>query len=108
MLLLLILAQEGGGSDGLFQDPWAWGIGGILFLLVASGRLIVPTFVYDREKARADRIEAEAQRLNQSVQDKTIPALTEAAAAVREAQQVMRELKEEQRWRQRYEPPRSS
>lgn len=102
MLLLaaLVMAQQ---EPNLFEDPWAWGVGGVLFLLVASGRLIVATFVYDREKSRADRLEEEVRRLNQSVQEKTIPALTEAAAAVREAQETMRELRDEQRWRQRYE-----
>ena len=105
MPLLPLLAQIGdGGSGGLFKDPWAWGIGGVLFLLVASGRLIVPTFVYDREKSRADRLEDEARRLNEQVQSKTIPALTEAAAAVREAQSLMRELNDEQKWQRRYGP----
>lgn len=106
MSILLVLAQQGGGSPEVFSDPWAWGIGGVLFLLVASGRLIVPTFVYDREKARGDRLEDEIRNLNTTVQEKTIPALTEAAAAVREAQVSQREQRDEQRWRQRFEPPR--
>ncbi len=101
-----MLAQED-ATKGLFTDPWAWGIGGILFLLVASGRLIVPTFVYDREKARGDRMEEEVRTLNRQVQEKTIPALTEAASAVREATAVQKAQLDEQRWRQRYEPPKS-
>jgi hypothetical protein len=62
MVLLLFFAQEDGGSDALFADPWAWGIGGVLFLLIASGRLVVPTYVYKREKDRADRAEDELRR----------------------------------------------
>lgn len=101
---LFLLAEE-----SIFGvNPWALGIGGVLFLLIASGRLITATFVYDREKQRADRLEDELRRLNQQVQEKTIPALTEASSAVREAQTFMRELHDEQRWQRRFEPPRSS
>jgi len=92
----VVVAQQDPNSI-LGVDPWALGIGGVLFLLVASGRLIVATFVYDREKARADRMESELARLNSAVLDKHGQVLADAASALRESTALTREVQAELR-----------
>lgn len=48
------------------------------------------TEAYEREKQRADRMEAEVQRLNAIIQDKMLPILHEATKAISDALQEQR------------------
>jgi hypothetical protein len=58
---------------------------------------------WQRETARADRVEAELREKNQAMLDKVIPALTTAALAAKEAADLVRELADEREreWRRR-------
>ncbi len=53
------------------------------------------TTAFERERERADRMEAEVSRLNNLMQEKMLPILHEATKAISEA------LHEQQRWRDR-------
>lgn len=59
--------------------------------IILSGKIVVPTFAYNREKDRADRLETELLRVNGALADKHVPALDAAAAAVSESTSVIRE-----------------
>jgi hypothetical protein len=48
------------------------------------------TEAYEREKERADRMEAEVRRLNEIIQDKMLPILHEATKAISDALQEQR------------------
>lgn len=52
--------------------------------VVLSGKIVVPTFAYNREKDRADKWEGEALRLSNSIADRHVPALDAASHAVTE------------------------
>ena len=43
------------------------------------------TAAYERERTRADRMEAEVQRLNATIQEKMLPILHDATQAISEA-----------------------
>lgn len=47
---------------------------------------------YRREADRADANEAEVRRLNQAIQDRFVPAITESSVALRDTQELVREL----------------
>lgn len=59
---------------------------------LASGKVVVMTYAYNREVQRADKWEAEAQRLNAFIIDNTSTALASAAEAVREASGVQQRV----------------
>lgn len=70
--------------------------GALGVMVIAAGAIIRVLFqreiaAHDREKQRADRMEAEVSRLNAVIQDKMLPILHEATVAISEA------LHEEQR-----------
>jgi hypothetical protein len=50
--------------------------------IIMSGKIVVPTFAYNREKERADKWEAEVLRLNQVMADRHVPSLDAATHAV--------------------------
>ena len=59
-------------------------------MVVAAGAIIRVLFAretaaHDREKERADRMEAEVQRLNAVIQEKLLPILHDATQAISEA-----------------------
>lgn len=55
-----------------------------------SGKLVVPTFAYLREKERADKWEAETMRLNSVIAEKMMPALALSAKANEESAEAVR------------------
>lgn len=55
--------------------------------------------VYKRERDRADANAVEVARLNEQMQSKTIPALTEATRALAEANELLIRLSESRRSR---------
>jgi hypothetical protein len=69
---------------------------GALGVLVIFASIAVRTLfqretqAHEREKERADRMEAEVQRLNTIIQEKMLPILHEATKAISEALQEQR------------------
>jgi hypothetical protein len=71
-------------SDVLLQ------YGALGVMVVAAGAIIRVLFqretaAYEREKDRADRMEAEVSRLNAVIQDRMLPILHDATQAISEA-----------------------
>lgn len=92
---LLVLAAEGGSSLPELPTGAQYGILGILVAALASGKFVVPRYVLDRERERADRLEAENVRLNNVIQEKAIPAIVQAATAVKDSQMLVAEVRHE-------------
>lgn len=92
MLVWALAAATPATTDSLPQ----WGQYGVLGLAVA-GLAVFARQAYNREAARADRLEQENQRLNQLIQDKHIPALESSTTATREMTEYLRVLAREKR-----------
>lgn len=60
-----------------FPDVPGWLIGAAISALVTilSGKIVVPTFAYARERERADRLESELKLLRDDLQTEIVPAL---------------------------------
>lgn len=84
-----------GSSSSLPELPAGaqYGILGVLVAMLGSGWLLVPRYVLDRERERADRMEVENVRLNTLIQEKAIPALVDAANAVKESTLLVHDVK---------------
>lgn len=91
----ILAAAESEG--GLPQLPVfaQYGLLGIGFAAIASGWLLAPRYVLDRERARADRMEEENRRLNTLIQEKAIPAIVDASNAVRDSTLLVHDMKRE-------------
>lgn len=66
--------------------------GALGFMVLAAAAIIRVLFqretaAYERERERADRMEAEVQRLNNIIQERMLPILHEATKAISEALQ---------------------
>lgn len=87
--LPLVVAQASGG-DGIpsWMVPLLAGAGTFLGTLL-SGKFVVPTFAYTRERDRADKLEAEVTRLHEQNADRWVPALTASTAAVTSAAETV-------------------
>lgn len=87
--LPLVVAQSGGGSDlPSWALPLLAGAGTFLGTLL-SGKFVVPTFAYTRERDRADKLEAEVTRLHEQNAERWVPALTASTAAVTSAAETV-------------------
>lgn len=77
-------------SEPLLQ----YGAVGVLALLaVIAVRVLFAREVaaHDRERDRADRLEAELRKQNELIQEKFVTALTQAQSAIQEAMSLMRD-----------------
>lgn len=95
LALLLVAAEEGSKSLPELPPVAQYGLLGAGFAALASGRFLVPRYVLDRERDRADRMEAENQRLNTLIQEKAIPAIVDASNAVQESSRLIHDLQRE-------------
>lgn len=73
-----------GASDVLYQ------YGAIGVVLLAAGYAVRVLFqqatkAHDLERQRADRLEAELRQLNQAVQEKVVPVISEATKIISDA-----------------------
>lgn len=96
-------AEAGGGGGGSLPELPAgaqYGILGVLVAMLASGYLLVPRYVLDRERERADRMEQENVRLNTLIQEKAIPAIVDASNAVKDSTLLVHDMKHEQEIRE--------
>lgn len=96
----LPLASSVNVTSGTFSIPIGTILGGAITLI--SGKVLVPRFIYDREKEAADECRKEIARLNALMQENTakaIPALeagtavqVKSAEALAAANQIIRDL----------------
>lgn len=104
MLLLaqaaLAAAAEGGEPN--YAVLGQYGVLGVFAVLLVW----FAKFMISRETARADRLEAEVVRLNNTIQEKVIPALLSATGAVAESTEMLRDLQRD--LRAGYRPRRPS
>lgn len=78
------------------SDTFAqYGSLGALASALVAGQLLVLRYVLTPERDRANRLETEVARLNETIQDKTIPALVEATRVVSESQVLLRDIQRE-------------
>jgi hypothetical protein len=84
-------------SDSFAQ----YGSLGALASALVAGQLLVLRYVLSPERERANRLEAEVARLNETIQDKTIPALVEATRVVSESQVLLRDIQREREMERR-------
>jgi len=87
--LTVAVVTAGASTDVLVQ----YGALGVLALLaIVAVRVLFQreTKSLDLERARADRLEQELARLNTAVQERTVPALTEATRVISEALEQMK------------------
>ena len=87
LALLLAAADEGPGVGVLAQ----YGVLGIFAALL----LVFARTSYKRETDRADRLEADVRRLNDTIQEKVIPALMSATRAAEESAALIADLQRE-------------
>lgn len=95
--LVAQLAVEGGGEGPNLAVLGQYGVLGVFAVLLVW----FAKFMIARETARADRLEAEVVRLNNTIQEKVIPALMSATGAVEESTEMLRDM---QRGRWGYGP----
>jgi hypothetical protein len=92
MMLFLhhLAADAGGGSVDLtvFAQYGVLGIIAAILIWFARG-------AHQRERDRADRMEAEYRRLNELVLDRIIPALTSATRAIEESGELLNAIQRE-------------
>lgn len=86
-------------GDG--ADFAQYGSLGALASALVAGQLLVLRYVLTPERDRANRLEAEVARLNETIQDKTIPALVQATQVVSESQVLLRDTQRELERRER-------
>lgn len=72
----------------LFAQYGVLGIIAAMLIFFAKG-------AHQRERDRADRMEAENKRLNELILDRVIPALTAAARAAEESAELLRAIQRE-------------
>ncbi len=86
---LTAVAEPAGGLDlAVFAQ---YGVLGILVLIL----IYFAKNAHQRERDRADRLEAEVQRLHELMLDRVIPALTAAAKAAEESSELMNQMQRE-------------
>lgn len=90
MLHDLVLAAGGGVDVPGWLVPGISALAGFLVTLL-SGKIVVPTFAYLREKERAEKWEAEVMRLNGLLAEKVIPTLTLTAKAMEDSTEAVQQ-----------------
>ncbi len=106
MLFAVLLAAEAASNTTALPElpPAAqYGLLGIGIAALATGKFLIPRYVLDRERERADqaeeradRNEKENQRLNTVIQEKFVPSIVDASNAVRDATVLITKIKREQ------------
>jgi hypothetical protein len=89
--VMVLAAEESGGPN--YAVLGQYGVLGVFAVLLVW----FAKFMIGRETTRADRLEAEVVRLNNTIQDKVIPALLSATGAVEESTELLRDLQRDMR-----------
>jgi len=82
---LFVLAADPTSVDSTLLQYGAIGVIAVVALLAVRVLFKRETEAYDREKERADRLEAELTKLNQAIQERYLVALNDATRAVADA-----------------------
>ncbi len=84
----MLTAPETASTGSILGIILQYGILGVaaIVLFFVSRRL------YEREQARADRLEADVRRLNELMVEQMVPALTRSTEAVANAQRLIEEI----------------
>lgn len=92
LLAVALLAAGGGTVPGM--PYWLVGaasaLGGFLVTLL-SGKIVVPTFAYNREKERADKWEEKFLGLSSALAERHVPALDAATHAIGESNEAIKQ-----------------
>lgn len=90
-----VAAEDGSGSVDLtvFAQYGVLGIIAAMLIWFAKG-------AHQRERDRADRMEAENKRLNELILDRVIPALTSATRAIEESGELLNAIQREREYAQ--------
>lgn len=89
LLLPVLAAADAGAVDlTIFAQYGVLGIIAAMLIWFAKG-------AHQRERERADRMEAENKRLNELILDRVIPALTSASRAAEESAELLNALQRE-------------
>ncbi len=87
--MLEVFAVDGSGVDlTVFAQYGVLGIVAAMLIWFARG-------AHQRERDRADRMEAENKRLHELILDRVIPALTSATQAAEESTELLRAMQRE-------------
>lgn len=77
---------------------WVWGVASAIvtgITTVLSGKLVVPTFAYNRERDRADKLEADNMSLHASIKDSVVPAIVRNTDLVEQQSAELQRLRAE-------------
>jgi hypothetical protein len=82
---------DGGSAatDNILGVVLQYGILGVAAIIL----FLVAKRLFDREQARADRLEADVRRLNDLMVDQMVPALTKSTEAVANAVRILEEIR---------------
>ncbi len=83
-----VLAEAGSVDVSVFAQYGVLGIFAFMLVIFAKG-------AHQRERDRADRMEAENKRLNELILDRVIPALSSATRAAEESAELLNALQRE-------------
>lgn len=84
--------EEAGGVDVLFAQYGAIGVIAGLALLAVKVLFKHVTANEQRERERADRLEAEVRKLNEQIRDEYMKTLSQASVAIAETNRVVSNL----------------
>lgn len=82
---MVLAVADGTTVDDTLLQYGAIGVIAVVALFAVRVLFKRETEAYDREKARADRLEAELAKLNQTIQERYLVALNDATRAVADA-----------------------
>lgn len=83
------LLTDVGPTSNLISSVLQYGIVGVVAVVL----FFVAKRLFDREQARADRLESDVRRLNDLMADQLIPALTKSTEAVLDASQLINDIR---------------
>ena len=90
---LIVLAAVAGDDGPDYAVLGQYGVLGVFAVLLVW----FAKFMIGRETARADRLEQEVLRLNNTIQEKVIPALLSATGAVEQSTEMLRDMQRDMR-----------
>lgn len=90
-VLLAVRLQESSPSEAVLLQYGAVGLIALLALVAVRELFKQKVAAHDYDRQRADRLEEELRNLNQSMQERVVPALEASSRAMQEAAAVLRE-----------------